>query len=481
MRKRRELELRETGVKAVGAMPWGSHFCVFYETKQDLLDTLAQYFKAGLENNELCLWVVSPPLTVEEAKRALGQAVSDLDRHLAEGQLEIHAHDEWYLHNGRCDPQRILQSWCDKLNQALARSYAGLRASGDGGWIQNDDWMVFREYERELDALISDRRRIILCTYPLTTSPRVQIFDVARIHQVALARRHGSWEMVETPELKQAKAEIKRFNDKLEQKVEERTRELATTNEALRSEIAERKLAEEAVKQAEDRIRLVIDTIPRMAWSLRPDGVLDFLNQRWLDYTGLSLEEAIEQPTCTVHPQDLLRVMEKWLVVKATSQAYEDEMRLRRADGEYRWFLVRIAPLLDEQGSIVKRYGVAIDIEHRKRAEKALRESETRFRRLVELMPVAVYVCDTSGIIHIYNHRAVELWGREPESGDTAQRYCASLRLYTPDGKLVPHQESKMAEVLRTGVPAYDQEIVVERPDGWRQATRANIAPLRKS
>ena len=223
MRKRRELELRETGVKAVGAMPWGSHFCVFYETKQDLLDTLAQYFKAGLENNELCLWVVSPPLTVEEAKRALGQAVSDLDRHLAEGQLEIHAHDEWYLHNGRCDPQRILQSWCEKLNQALARSYAGLRASGDGGWIQNDDWMVFREYERELDALIADQRRIILCTYPLTTSPGVQIFDVARIHQVALARRHGSWEMVETPELKQAKAEIKRFNDKLEQKVEERT------------------------------------------------------------------------------------------------------------------------------------------------------------------------------------------------------------------------------------------------------------------
>jgi len=109
----------------------------------------------------------------------------------------------------------------------------------------------------------------------------------------------------------------------------------------------------------------------------------------------------------------------------------------------------------------------------------ALGESEQRFRRLVELMPVAVYVCDTSGIIQSYNKRAVELWGREPKPGDTAQRYCASLRLYSPEGKLVPHEESKMAEVLRTGVPADDLEVVIERPDGSCITTLVNVAPLR--
>ena len=109
----------------------------------------------------------------------------------------------------------------------------------------------------------------------------------------------------------------------------------------------------------------------------------------------------------------------------------------------------------------------------------ALSESEQRFRRLVELMPVAVYVCDTSGIIQIYNQRAVELWGRKPKPGDTAQRYCASLRLYSPDGNLVPHEESKMAEVLRTGVPAHDLEVVIERPDGSCITVLVNIAPLR--
>jgi PAS domain S-box-containing protein len=402
-------ELRETGISVIGDVCWGTHFCYFYETKQDLLETLVLYFKAGLKNKEFCLWVVSQALTVEEAKHALGQAVPDIERHLAEGGLEIHRHDEWYLTDGRRDPQRVLQSWREKLNQTSANGYAGLRASGDGGWIQNDDWMVFREYEKQVNALVADQRSIILCTYPLATSPGDQIFDAAHIHQVAVARRNGRWEMIETPGLKQAKAEIKRLNDELEQKVEERTRELAATNEALRSEIAERKLAEEAVKQAEDRIRLVIDTIPTMAWSLRPDGVLDFLNQRWLDYTGLSLQEAIEEPTRTVHPEDLPRVMEKWLVVKDTSEAYEDEMRLRRADGKYRWFLIRIAPLLDEQGNLLKRYGVSIDIEDRKQAEEALRKSEKLFAVFMDRLPGFAWIKDIEGRYVYVNKKESEL------------------------------------------------------------------------
>src|SRR6266404_5731761 len=138
----------------------------------------------------------------------------------------------------------------------------------------------------------------------------------------------------------------------------------------------------EGVKEAEDRIRLIIDTIPTMAWSLRSDGVLDFLNQRWRDYTGLSLEEAIKEETRTVHPEDLSTALEKWVAAKATSEVYEDEMRLRRADGEYRWFLVRVAPLLDQHGNVVKWFGSSIDIEDRKRAEKDLEEAHRQLKIL---------------------------------------------------------------------------------------------------
>src|ERR1700730_19320118 len=139
-------ELRKTGISVIGDVRWGTHFCYFYETKQDLLETQVLYFKAGLENKEFCLWVVSKLLTVKEAKRALGRAVPELDRHLAEGDIEIQSHEDWYLCNGHFHPQRVLTAWSEKLNQALATGYVGLRAAGDGGWIQNRDWMVFREY-----------------------------------------------------------------------------------------------------------------------------------------------------------------------------------------------------------------------------------------------------------------------------------------------------------------------------------------------
>src|SRR5437016_11854583 len=142
----------------------------------------------------------------------------------------------------------------------------------------------------------------------------------------------------------------------------------------------EAKRSEDALRKSEDRLRLVIDTIPAMAWSVRPDGTVDFLNQRCLDYAGVSLEQYVKEPTGSIHPEDIPRVLEKWRADMAAGEPYEDEMRLRRADGEYRWFLIRTVPLRDEQGNVVKWYGVSTDIEDLKRAEAALKESQRRLK-----------------------------------------------------------------------------------------------------
>jgi PAS domain S-box-containing protein len=141
----------------------------------------------------------------------------------------------------------------------------------------------------------------------------------------------------------------------------------------------EAKRSEDALRKSKDGLRMVIDTIPAMAWSVLPDGAVDFLNQRWLDYAGLSLEQSIKEPTCAMHPEDIPRVTEKWLAAKAVGEPYEDEMRLRRADGEYRWFLVRTVPLRDERGNIVKWYGTSTDIEDRKQAEDTLWRNQAFF------------------------------------------------------------------------------------------------------
>jgi C4-dicarboxylate-specific signal transduction histidine kinase len=228
-------EMRKSGIDVVGDMvAWGPHFCLFYETKQDLLDTLISYCKTGLESEEYCLWIVAEPLTIEEATGALKEAVPDLDRYLADSSLEITSARDWFLQGGSFDGQRVTRSWHEKFAQISARDYAGMRVTGDTTWLTKKDWRHFCDYEDGLNEVVADKRLAVLCTYPLAACGSLQILDVVRTHQFALARRHGSWDIVETAGLKQAKAEIKRLNEELEQRVAERTSELMRASEALR-------------------------------------------------------------------------------------------------------------------------------------------------------------------------------------------------------------------------------------------------------
>jgi len=380
-------ELRHTGISAVGDVPWGTHFCHFYESKEDLLDILIPYFKAGLENGEFCVWVVSEPLDQEAVRNSLRQAVPETDRYLATGRIEIVPHTEWYLKDGAFIAERVIADWNEKLAGALAKGYAGMRANGSGAWLTEESRRDFVQYEKTFEEKVANQQMIVLCSYPLSSSSAAEIFDVGNIHQLALLRRRGNWEVLETPELAQAKQEIKRLNEKLEQRVIERTSQLAATNEELRKEITERARAEMALRRSEDNLRLVIDTIPVMAWTVQPDGAVDFINQRWLDYTGLTWEQYVQNPLGAVHPDDAPDALKTWQANVATEQRYEYEMRLRRSDGQYRWFLVRVEPLRDPQGNLVKWYGVSIDIEESRQAEALLHAKEQEFRAIVENAP----------------------------------------------------------------------------------------------
>jgi len=227
-------ETRKTGLDVVGDMPWGTHFCLFYDTKADLLDMLTSYCKAGLESEEFCLWVVAEPLTIEEAMDALKDAVPDIDRYLADSSIEIVSACDWYLQGGTFDLKRVTGGWHEKLARASARGYAGVRVTGDTAWLEKKDWKDFCEYEEGLNAAVANQRLAVLCTYPLAACGAGEILDVVRTHQFALARRHGSWDVIETAGHKQAKAEIKRLNEELEQRVVERTSQLMLASEALR-------------------------------------------------------------------------------------------------------------------------------------------------------------------------------------------------------------------------------------------------------
>jgi PAS domain S-box-containing protein len=221
----------------------------------------------------------------------------------------------------------------------------------------------------------------------------------------------------------------------------------------------------EDLKRAEDRIRLIIDTLPTMVWTLQPDGACDFVNQRWMDFTGLSLEEEIENPTGPVHPEDLPRVLEKWFPDFAAGKPSEDELRMRRADGEYRWFLVRTAPLHDEQGKVVKWYGISIDIEDRKQAE-------SRSRTLLDAIPQQIWSGPPDGTLDYCNER----WRFYMGLGLEELRGEGWQRMLHPDDR--ERVLKAWRESVAKGTP-YEQEERHRGADGTYRWFLARGLPLR--
>src|SRR5207244_1141421 len=287
--------LRQSGIEPVGEMPWGTHFCHFYETRDDLLQTLLPFFKAGLESGEFCAWVVSEPLTETEVWHALDEAVPGLSRYVSDDSIEVLNARDVYLAGGEIDLHRIIGNWSAKLERALSRGYEGIRVSGNTAWLEQKQWRDFMEYEAELNRGIVAQPMLVLCTYPLTTCGATEFLDVAGTHQFAVAKRRGRWEVVETPQLTQAKAEIARLNRDLEQRVIERTTELEVA-------IEDQERAWEALQEAQKALAHVtrLTTISELTASLahevnQPLAAIEAnatASLCWLDHTPPALDEA---------------------------------------------------------------------------------------------------------------------------------------------------------------------------------------------
>ena len=165
-----------------------------------------------------------------------------------------------------------------------------------------------------------------------------------------------------------------------------------------------------------DSFRLVIDAIPTLAWSARPDGSADFFNQRWLDYTGLSAQQALNWGwKVAIHADDLPRMLEIFNAAVNSGHPFEVEGRFRRFDGEFRRFLFRGSPLLDESGAIVKWYGINTDVEDWKRGEDTVRASEQRFHLIVDSIPGLVCTMTAAGEVELVNQQILDYTGKTLE------------------------------------------------------------------
>jgi DNA-binding CsgD family transcriptional regulator len=188
--------LRRTGLGVVGDMPWGAHFCLFYSTKQDFLDTVIPFFKAGLESNEFCLWILSKsdPLTREEAWRAIRSAVP---QRTAAERIELLSHEEWFLRDGDFDLRHVMSIVQDRLSQALARGQAGVRVNGGPAWLQKEKGDYFHALEHAFDEFVSESPILTLCNFPLATSAAADLLAAAQTHHFSIARQNGVWQIIQ--------------------------------------------------------------------------------------------------------------------------------------------------------------------------------------------------------------------------------------------------------------------------------------------
>jgi PAS domain S-box-containing protein len=174
--------------------------------------------------------------------------------------------------------------------------------------------------------------------------------------------------------------------------------------------------AEEALQSSERNLSAIINTIPTAAWTTRPDGYCDFLNQVWLDYAGTTAEQAQGWGWAeAIHPDDRKRLIEEWRLCLASGAPIDTEARIRRFDSSYRWFLIRANPLKDEAGNILKWYGTCIDIEDRKRAEEALRQSEERARLMVDSIDGQIMTATPKGEVEFVNQQVLDYFGKSLE------------------------------------------------------------------
>ena len=191
----------------------------------------------------------------------------------------------------------------------------------------------------------------------------------------------------------------------------------------LQNDVDDRKRAEDALRASERNLKVIIDTIPALAWSARTDGSAEFFSQHYLDFVGLTAEQASGWGwTSALHPADVEALAATWQRIMASEAAGEAEARLRRHDGSYRWFLFRANPLRDETGAIVKWYGVNTDIEDRKRAEAELRRAYDSFADAQRLSKTGSFITDLVGDDHNWSEEAYRIFEFEPGTKVSVQR-----------------------------------------------------------
>ncbi len=365
---------RRFGINFIGSIPWGTHLCQFYETKQDLIDILVPYFTEGLRSNEFCMWITSPPLEVAEATAALRKAVPDLDRYFESGQLEIISYKNWYLLDGQFSSNRVLQGWVNKETYALEKGFEGLRLSGNTFWIQRELWRSFIDYEAAVNAVIGKYRMIALCTYCLSVCSGTDVIDVVSNHIGTLIKQGNRWVLVE--------------------------------------DAMQRQRAQEALKEGEMQkssslyARSLIEASPDPLVTISAEGKITDVNKATERVTGCTRDKLIGSDFSDyfTEPQ---KARAGYMKVFSEGTVRDYPLAIQHVSGKITYVLYNASLYRNEEGEVQGVFAAARDITLRKEAEDQLRRASLYARSLLEASLDPLVTIDADGKITDVN-RATE-------------------------------------------------------------------------
>lgn len=370
---------RYSGIDIIGDVPWGTHFCQFYQNNEDLMNLIIPYLRAGLESNELCILITPNNLEADEVKDELRTSVPDIDSYLEKKQIEIIPCFCWYAKGEVFDFQRALNGLIEKVNKSLASGYDGLRLIENTCWLEKGNLNDFVNYERKLNFILDKYPIISLCTYSLEKCSAVDIIEIAANHQFVLAKKEGKWEKTENPE-----GEIH----------------------------AECRQTEEALRKSEERYRMLFTNMTDGFCLLEVvyDKNGNPYDYRYLEFNpafelglGVKREQVLGKTMLELFSNVNPLAMEKYREVALSGKSTHFEIRSEIA---HKYLDIYVFSPGKWKLALILR-----DITEHIQMEKELQESEEKYRNIVETASEGIWIGDPEARTTYVNERMAEMLG----------------------------------------------------------------------
>lgn len=399
--ERKQRKNRKRVMDLTGDIPLGTHLCLLYQTKQDLVDIVIPYFAAGLEKDQFCIWVTSSSLSERQTEEGAGETIPDFAQYLKGGQVEI-VGPKWHHKHRVFDSQRTLDTLTDKVNRALASGWKGVRVSSDMTWLDDRHGVNFKAYEEEINSLTRKSPVMAICAYPLDRWPASTVMDAIGCHQYYLIKQRGRWEALQS---------------------------------------TERSLAEEAIRDSEGYFRALVEGTSDVLWEWDTNQFISYVSPKVRELYGYEPEEMIGRTIFEfMSAEEAKRIVKILKGILKTQRAFAMlQNTMRHNDGRFVTVESSGVPFFDASGRLLGYRGIDRDISRRIEAEEALRNSEERFRALTESTSDWVWELDTN-IVHTYaNPKVKDLLGYEPEE----------ILGKTPFVFMLPEEAKRMEEEFR--------------------------------